>query len=303
MQAAAAVRSDTRARARQLSAALDARRGAARARRALGGPGSSAPAPRRPRRTRSGAGRSKALTRHGSSPRSPDARRPARVMVYRAGCPASGRRRESSRARAPASSRARAEATVVPWRSARASAVTAPMRATHWMIATRSGEGVWLSRTIATPSCFGKVPGRLGCEIQASMEALGWNRAEFDPWAVSSARTGSLSTAAGWRRCAHADAVTVAQPDHRRPALPETHDLIRAEDALTGAGACQPSVAVARGSPGALRSGQARDQLGRVGDDLAVGNQHRQVAHDLLEQPLAPWQAQIGELLACPAPG
>ena len=194
-----------------------------------------------------------ALTRHGSSPCNPDtpARRPARVTVYRAGWPANRRWRESSRSRSAARKRARAEATVVPLRSARASAVMAPMRATHCRIATRSGEGIRaLSKHLVLLFVGRKAIAGFPPDLRLSGA----------PWAQTRAR--------------YPCAAAVAQPDHRRPALPETHDVIRAEDALTGAGACQPSVAVARGSPGAPRSCQARDQLGRLGYDLAVGDQH-----------------------------
>src|ERR1039458_5131597 len=66
---------------------------------------------------------------------------PARVAVYSAGCLDSGRLRDSQPAFSRTPSRARAEATLTPSRSASASAVTAPMRTVHCMIATCSGEG------------------------------------------------------------------------------------------------------------------------------------------------------------------
>ena len=60
-----------------------------------------------------------------------------------------------------------------------------------------------------------------------------------------------------------------------------------------------------------LASVIADEQLSRVGNNLTMGHQHRQVAHDLLQQHLASRHAHVGELLraqhethACPtSPG
>src|SRR2546425_9490672 len=83
-----------------------------------------------------------ALTRHGCRRAMRGAGSPAVVSAYRAGCPASGRACDSSPARTAAASLARAERTVVPSRSARASAVAAPRPPSHCSMAVLPVAGV-----------------------------------------------------------------------------------------------------------------------------------------------------------------
>ena len=72
-----------------------------------------------------------------------------------------------------------------------------------------------------------------------------------------------------------AHAAVAIEPDHRRPASRQAHDLLRLEQAFPRGRARRAAVAVARDPPSAPRSGEARDELGRRGHDLAVGDQQR----------------------------
>src|SRR5437764_9396331 len=77
------------------------------------------------------------------------------------------------------------------------------------------------------------------------------------------------------------------------PARTEVPDLVRVEHRLAGSRPRAPAVAVAGDPPGAPASCEACDQLGRGGNDLTVRDEHREVAHHLLEQALPAGHAQV----------
>ncbi len=241
------------------------------------------------RRTRSDGLRWKGL------PRTPrcrvlwQARRPARRDREQR-----GPSRERAHARRAACAAARRSAwrapsgTLTPVRRASASAVMAPSEAVQRAISICSGVGGRSCCLMGSPVCLGDW-WILGMDL-----GLG---AGFSGWMAISRATDELGrsteekTSTKRAEAPPPSSITAAQPGGR-PRI--------SSDASSGcarARARPAPVARVRGPPRSATAAELRDQLGRLGHHLTVGDQRREVAQHLLQQLLAPFQTQVGELL------